>query len=148
MFDTGFWLSIFSIVVTLGLGLLVFINNRRANQTAEKKLTVEEKQAQFERDDVITRRRGEELNRLYERCDELEASMEKLKADRKEDLKQIVILGARAELADAREVLLYRHTKALRDHIVKQLPPPPPTLPVDLVEWFEEFEMTDPNARA
>jgi hypothetical protein len=146
--DTAFWLSLLSIIVTLSLGLLVFINNRRANSTAEKKLTVEEKQAAYEREAVITRRRGEELDRLYTRCDELEADIKQLIADRKEDLKQIKILGNRAELADAREALLYRHTRELRDHIVNQLPPPPPTLPIDLIEWFAQFEMTDPDARA
>jgi predicted nuclease with TOPRIM domain len=51
-------------------------------------------------------------------------------------------------VTDAREVLLYRHTKALRDHILNQLPPPPPTLPLDLTEWFEQFELGDATGSA
>lgn len=142
--DPAFWLSLFSVIVTLGLGVLVFVNNRRANRTAEKKLTVEEQIAKNEREDVIAKRRREELDRLYTRCDELEADIVDLKRDRRVQRHQISVLESRAELADAREVLLYRHTKALRNHIINQLPPPPPTIPHDLAAWFEAFELTDP----
>lgn len=138
-------LSAFSIFVTLALGVLVFVNSRRANQTAEKKLTVEEQQAEHEREDVIARRRREELDRLYARCDELEADVKQLKLDRRADKKKIEVLQSRTDLADAREVVLYRHIKSLRTHIVKQLPPPPPTMPIEVVRWFEEFELTDPG---
>lgn len=142
--DPAFWLSLFSVIVTLGLGVLVFVNNRRANRTAEKKLTVEEQIAKNEREDVIAKRRREELDRLYARCDELEADIVDLKRDRRVQRHQISVLESRAELSDAREVLLYRHTKALRNHIINQLPPPPPTIPNDLASWFEAFELTDP----
>lgn len=138
-------LSSVSIFVTLLLGLLVFFNAVRSNRTAEKKLTVEEQQAQDDREDVIAKRRREELDRLYARCDELEADVEQLKKDRKADKIKIEVLQSRTDLADAREVVLYRHIKSLRTHIVKQLPPPPPTLPIEVVRWFEEFELTDPG---
>jgi hypothetical protein len=141
--DAAFWLSILSIGVTAALGVLVFVNNRRANRTAEKKLTVEEQAIADEREDVIARRRKEELDRLYARYEAMEEDIASLKESRKGDQAKIRVLEARAELADAREVLLYRHTKELRAHILNQLPPPPPTMPLDLVQWFEQFEMTN-----
>lgn len=49
------------------------------------------------------------------------------------------------KMADRRELLLYRHTKALRDHIINELPPPPPTAPQELIDWFAQFEQTDPG---
>jgi hypothetical protein len=28
---------------------------------------------------------------------------------------------------------------------MKQLPPPPPAMPEELVKWFEQFDRDDPN---
>lgn len=60
---------------------------------------------------------------------EMRGEMESLKIEQK--------------LADRREALLYRHTKALRDHIINELPPPPPTAPTELIDWFRQFDETD-----
>lgn len=67
-----------SISVTLLLGVLVFITNRRANRTSEKKLTVEEQQAEDVREDMIAKRSASELERLYKRTDDLETTVAEL----------------------------------------------------------------------
>jgi hypothetical protein len=69
-----------------------------------------------------------------------------LHAQNQAQASQIKILEAHAEIAERREVLIYRHTRALRDHIIKQLPPPPPTMPTELMKWFEQWDGTDPDA--
>lgn len=59
---------------------LVYITNRRANRTDEKKLTVEEQQAEYGQQDGIAKRRLEELKRVYERMDTLEATVKRLES--------------------------------------------------------------------
>lgn len=76
----------------------------------------------------------EERAKMDTRVKEAEKAATELKA-------RVFELESAQAITDAREVLLYQHTKALRDHIINQLPPPPPTLPVDLTEWFEQFEI-------
>ena len=90
--------------VTLLLGIFTYVNVRRANKTSEKKVSVEEQQAEDSREDVIARRRAEELDRVYERIDKLEATVEELKeSDR---LKQITIEGLTDLLARVRSLFL------------------------------------------
>lgn len=45
-----------------------------------------------------------------------------------------------------RERSLFLYLTALRNHIVKELPPPPPTIPNELVEWYEDLENTFPRS--
>lgn len=76
--------------VTALLGVvLVFITNRRANKTNEKKLTIDERNAEVERDDKIAARRLGELNRLYERVAVLEKTVQDLLERDKEKQKTI-----------------------------------------------------------
>lgn len=133
-------LSAFSILVTLLLGLLVWHNSRKGNQVAEHKVTVEE-QAQIDiREDMVTRRRGEELERLYERVEKLEDSEEERESE-------IRILRAAARQSERRERLMFNHVQALRTHIINKLPPPPPVMADELLEWFEQYEagMVEPT---
>lgn len=58
---------------------------------------------------------------------------------------EIRLMKANQSLADRREVLIYHHTKALRDHIINEMPPPPPPMPKELSDWFENFEDTQPT---
>jgi uncharacterized protein HemX len=76
--DSGTILGGISIAVTLLLGLLVFITNRRANRTGEKKLTLEEQQVEDQRHRSISEERRKELDRLYERVDKLETTVAEL----------------------------------------------------------------------
>ena len=59
------------VLVSLALGIMAFINSRRANNTGDKKLTLEEQIAADANDDRIAERRLVELKRLYEQVDEL-----------------------------------------------------------------------------
>ena len=68
-----------SLLVTLLLGLLVFRTNSRANKTSEKTLTLQEQNAEDDREDNIAERRRVELERLYERVDKLEQIVEQLR---------------------------------------------------------------------
>lgn len=71
-------LSLITGLTALAGVVLVFITNRRANATNEKKLTLEEQQAEDAREDKIAERRLGELNRLYERVAVLEKTVEQL----------------------------------------------------------------------
>lgn len=96
-------LPIVSIAVTLLLGVLVFITNRRANRTSEKHLTLEEQQEANDREDTIAERRRVELERLYQRVDKLEKTVAALQeADEK---KQRTINDQADELERTNEVL-------------------------------------------
>lgn len=75
----GDWVPWISPVVTLIIGVLVYLNARRQNRTGEKQLTVEEQRVEDARAEMIANMTGEELKRLYtERIPELEASVERL----------------------------------------------------------------------
>lgn len=130
-------LSLLSILVTLLLGLLVWHNSRRSNQVADKKVTVEEQALEDAREDVIAKRRAEELDRLYER-------VEKLENEGEERDTELRVLRSHARDSETRELLLYHHVKDLRAHILRGDPPPPPKMPPDLVAWFETFGITEP----
>lgn len=96
---------------------------------------VEERLDQVEKDAREAKARAEALEKQVEVLTQekgiLEGKVKSLEVDR--------------ALADRREVLLYRHTKALRDHILNELPPPPPTAPTELIDWFANFDDTDPG---
>lgn len=126
-------LSGLSILVTFLLGLLVWNNSRRGNQVAAHKVTVEEQARIDVRDDMVAHRRGEELQRLYTRVDNLE----KAQGEREEEIRK---LRASAKSSEKRERLMYTHMRELRNHIVNELPPPPPTMPRELSAWFEMHE--------
>ena len=117
-------LSAVGLIVSVLLGLFVLIPKIREAGAA--------------REDIIARRRGEELTRLYARLDEMEI-------DLGTQAKEIKELQAHVALSDRRENLMYHHMKALREHIISELPPPPPSMPAELTAWFEELARTDPG---
>ncbi len=97
------WLQWVSPGITLLIGVLVYLNARRQNRTGEKKLSLEEQQEANDREDVIAKRRAEELERLYERVDKLEKTVEALQeADRE---KQQTINYQADELQRTNQVL-------------------------------------------
>ena len=49
------------------------------------------------------------------------------------------------DLSTRRESILYKYIAALREHVVRQLPPPPPSIPPELEEWFDDLEGTFPS---
>lgn len=44
------------------------------------------------------------------------------------------------EESSKREKVLYRYTARLRDHIIGGFQPPPPPIPDELLDWYENFE--------
>lgn len=85
-----------------------------------------------------------EMTGVQEKADEARDIAQEIRDDldafRKEANATIRALTINQELADHRELLLYNHTRALRNHIINELPPPPPEPPKELVEWFETLE--------
>lgn len=81
----------------------------------------------------IDERVGQQLEAAWKEIDTLARQ-------NKEQAAKIEHLQAHAETTERREILIYRHTRALREHIIKQLPPPPPPMPEELVKWFSQFE--------
>lgn len=133
-FDGGDVLSAVSLLVSGLLGLGVYVNSKRGVKQKDRELTVDEQQAQDAREDMIARERREELERLYPQLREMRERMAQMDT----------LLDERRE-SDRREKMLYHHVKDLRDHIVDERPPPPPEMPVELVEWFEDFGVTEPR---
>ena len=85
--------------------LVVFtaLNARRANKTSEKKLTLDEQQAEDTREDAIAENRRVELERLYARVDKLEKIVESLQ--QRDAEKQETINAQRQELGRTNEEL-------------------------------------------
>lgn len=94
--------------------------------------------------ELVTENRDlrEELDKLRDSFDEYREAQKDAK---KEQDKKIEGLEIGQRLADRREVLLYQYTRSMRDHILNELPPPPPTPHPELVEWFAAFEDTQPS---
>jgi hypothetical protein len=117
-------------------GLIVFIATRGRTRTDAKTAL----------DARIDARVTTQLEGAWKRIDEQDAHIKALKTQNKTQARQITELRAHADIAERREVLIYRHTRALREHILRELPPPPPTMPVELRDWFSQYEHTeDPN---
>lgn len=80
--NTAEIISCISLGITLLLGLLLFLTNRRANRTNEKKLTIEEQALKDAREATVADQRLEELNRLIPRVTDLEEKVERLEKQR------------------------------------------------------------------
>lgn len=107
-----------SLGVTFLLGVFVALNNRRANRTSEKKLTIEEQAAEDQSDDRIAERRLAELNRLYARVEALEQN------DREKDVR-IRVLEQELGAEKARQEAMFRHILKL-ELLIPDPPGPPP----------------------
>lgn len=134
--DVASILGSVSLIVSMLLGLGMYINSRRGVSQRDRELTTDEQQARHAREDMVMRERREELERLYPQLREM-----------REHIKQMEILERRLWESDRREWVLYQHVKDLRNHIVEEKPPPPPAMPPELVEWFEDFGATEPSHR-
>jgi hypothetical protein len=95
-------------------------------------------------DSRIDARVEKQLQTAWEQIDKQASQITGLKGQNKQQARQIAELRAHASIAEMREVLIYKHTRALRDHILRELPPPPPAMPPELIEWFERFGDTQP----
>lgn len=125
--DPGFVLSLISIIVTLLLGVGVFYNARKHNQTEAKQLTVTEQNAADDRDDAIAERRRVELERLYIRLDAMEAVQEELLT--------------RLDSYETQSVEMIHHIVRLENMIPN--PPGPPSRPM----WKLPILMKDHPSR-
>lgn len=136
------WASIIlAAIATLGVAIIAgraaWRNSRKtAEEQAEARKEPSWKELVDENRDLRT-----ELNDLRDNFDAHRAAQEELNT---KQARKVEALEIDRTLSDRRELLLYRHTKALRDHIINEKPPPPPTAPSELIDWFESFEDTTP----
>lgn len=128
----------------LGVFMTVLGNNSKTKSDSRTALEerIDKKVGEY-MDDLEERltAAADQIKELVQRADDLEARAEAAEAENKKLHKEIEELQAERHLADAREVLMYQYTKLLRDHIMGGNPPPPPTIPVDLVGWFQQFDI-------
>lgn len=92
-----------SLAGTILVAVLAFMTNRRANRTSEKHLSLEEQQAEDNRDDLVTKRQAAELDRLYARVDKLEETVKQLQQS--DTAKQKTINDQADELERTNDVL-------------------------------------------
>ena len=85
-----------------------------------------------------------QLEGAWKEIDSQSAQISGLRNQNKGQAKQIAELRAHAEISERREVLIYQHTRALRNHILNELPPPPPAMPLELMRWFVQQEAEHP----
>lgn len=85
---------------------------------------------------------------LEERITVVEAENRELKIEVESQGQKIKGLTADGERTARRETLMFFYMSALRDHIINELPPPPPIMPPELSEWFEDLEATSPRGGA
>lgn len=71
---------------------------------------------------------------------------EEIRAKQAEQDKKIEEMGTALNAFSHRERSLFVYITQLRNHVVKELPPPPPTIPNELLEWFEDLESTFPRS--
>lgn len=103
MVDGGEIMGGISILVSLILGLLVFITNRRSAANKEKRLTIDEQRIEDARLDNIADRRREELDRLYVRVEKLETLVNELRE--RDEQKQTTIEHQADELKRTNQLL-------------------------------------------
>lgn len=128
-------LGLGSLVVGLGGVLYTYLASKGKTKTDAKTAMdqrLDEKMAAY-------------TEKVEERLEDAEAEAAEAKKDAKALAARVEMLEIDRTLSDRRELLLYRHTKALRDHIINEKPPPPPTAPSELIDWFENFEDTHPS---
>lgn len=138
VFDTQFFLGLVGPVLLL-VGVIITVLATRGRTQSDYKTAmdkrIDEKMKAYQED-------------LEERLTAAEEKAEKAKGEAKELASRVKTLEVDRKLSDRRELLLYFHTKALRDHILNEMPPPPPSAPPELVDWFESFEDTLPPGLA
>lgn len=140
------WASIIlGVIATLGVAIIAgraaWKNSRKtASEQAEARKEPSWKELVDENRDLRL-----ELNELRDNFDSHRAHQETLNREQGHKVETLQVDRA---LSDRRELLLYRHTKALREHIINEMPPPPPTAPTELIDWFESFEDTLPSGMA
>lgn len=89
--------------------------------------------------------------RIESYTDKLETRVERAEKEAEEQRGEIAHLQEQQEellnyqrASNRRESLLFQYVSALRNHIVNELPPPPPTVPYELKEWYDSLEDTLP----
>lgn len=89
--------------------------------------------------------------RIESYTDKLESRVEKAESRAEEQEEEIEDLRTKHDellgyqrASYRREGLLFNYVSALRNHIVNELPPPPPTVPLELKEWYDNLEDTLP----
>jgi hypothetical protein len=141
------WVAVIGLI---GTALGIFVKYRSDNSASKTTAHVSREQRIDDKIDRYTDRIEERLTQVEQdaeeaktKAEELSRKVEILEQEKKVLEGKVESLEIERSLADARELLLYRHTKALRDHILNELPPPPPTAPQELIDWFANFEDTD-----
>lgn len=123
--------------VTIAVALLVLLGTYLTVRATRGKTQADAKTA-F--DNRVDEKMSAYADRLEKRLEvaERKADEARTRADQLED--RVEHLEAAQEASGRREKLLYKYTSALREHILGELPPPPPRMPEELIEWYSSFE--------
>lgn len=133
-----------TIVALVGSGVL-FLGAVLTFLAANGKTRVDYRTAMESRVDAKIERY---MKGLEEQNDELRAEVAANKATQVAQGETIAEIQAAQEATRRRESILYRYMALLREHIDRKLPPPPPTIPMEISDWFESFEDTWPGVGA
>lgn len=85
---------------------------------------------------------------LERRNKTLNEELEKIKVEAAVQARDIEVLQRDSRETKDREKIMFAYFAALREHIVLRLPPPPPEVPPELLDWFEDWEATLPTGGA
>lgn len=116
--------------IPLGAAILIFLGTYITVRATRGKTQTDYKTALDKR---LDEKMSEYTDRLETRVKTAEDKAEALN-ERVEHLEDA------QEESTKREKLLYKYTAQLRDHILGELPPPPPAMPEELLQWYNTFE--------
>lgn len=130
------WIS--GLIIGLAGPVLVFLASFLTHRATKGKTQADVRTAQEKRMD----------DRMEAYTTKIEARLEHMESDNETLRGKVEVLEAHQDSAEQRERIVFSYLARLRDHITRQLPPPPPAIPDGLVEWFEDLESTFPRGSA
>lgn len=151
------WLQILTPWLIAVTGIVAGVFTARLNKGGARENAIID-QVQEERASAVAQLHSEREEMRAER-EEMRAEREELRGEREEMRRlrdemrderieaQTLLAATVARLAETekREKSLLKYARRLFHHIMIGSPPPPPTLPLDMLEWYGAFDPTTPE---
>lgn len=99
-------------------------------------------------DERIDKKMREYQQDLEDRNAKLQETLQAVQTEAEVQARDIKKLQDDSDATKRREQIMFGYFAALREHILLQLPPPPPKVPPELVDWFEDWEATFPTGHS